>query len=1135
MRSQISILRSKQLFWTVLLTILLTLVIVISGWSQNGTEEAPPDTIRVSATPAMADQPVYKVPASLPDIEWERLFSPPPVEPIEITPKPPVPTTPIDENAAEEFDLHAEEFDLHVVYPTGKEPPLDDPSTIISTSSWYPKTSRGENNHYYAVVRVSGGGYPYPWLKIYKCTGNPASSSWTHVIGIYSSSSSMEFADIECVSSNNRCHVIYKLGSSTISSFWFLLSSPNTNDFVIVESGASSPAYCSITSDEVEYYGSGVFLYACWKEESSVKFKRSTDSGQNWTDETTVVSSGAYYMLTGNSIAYCPGDNHVFIVYTNTSYDVRVAESSQDRGLGSYSSTTVMSSSSVPYTSCGIVSMYSNCILVTAHGAMTGSDLDVMFVYSSNAGSSWFGIYYFDQSYDQTYPSCTANDNGYFSILHYDADDTRMRSKRNVYSNMPAGNWSVGTVDDDHYYNGVNNACMEDGSSQDHGGAWSTGNTSSATSYFGWAGEEPGHLTWSPTSHDFGDVIVGQTSSPFTFTLTNDGGQSVSGIVSLTGTYANQYQITSGGGNFTLSPNQTRDVTVVFSPISSGNKPANLHASGANAPDAGLSGNGVEIGHLTWSPTSHDFGDVIVGQTSSPFTFTLTNDGGQSVSGIVSLTGTYANQYQITSGGGNFTLSPNQTRDVTVVFSPISSGNKPANLHASGANAPDAGLSGNGVEIGHLTWSPTSYDFGTLTVGQTSSPYTFTLTNDGGQSVSGSISLTGSNPDQFTITSGGGSFTLSPNQNRDVTVVFSPTSSGNKSANLHSSGANAPDASLSGYGGEGHLTWSPTSHDFGTVTVGQTSDPFTFTLTNDSGQNISGIIQLSSSSPHINDFTITSGGGSFNLSSGQSIDVDVIFHPTAVGDREAWLEATGANEPLAQLVGFGTSPPASVNLTPYNPPITIPGSGGSFDFNIELINNQLFALNFDAWIMVTLPSGLPYGPVLGPVNLTLPGGGSTNRDRTQFVPSGAPAGLYTYEAYVGIYSINEIWSSDQFPFEKLAAGDGNWFEGWFCIGELFPGEILPNNEEPEEFALIVASPNPFNPETTFKFTLPDASEISLIIYDVQGKEVARLVDGWQPVGEYRITFDASKLSSGVYFAHLIAGDFHQTQKLLLIK
>ena len=111
-------------------------------------------------------------------------------------------------------------------------------------------------------------------------------------------------------------------------------------------------------------------------------------------------------------------------------------------------------------------------------------------------------------------------------------------------------------------------------------------------------------------------------------------------------------------------------------------------------------------------------------------------------------------------------------------------------------------------------------------------------------------------------------------------------------------------------------------------------------------------------------------------------------------------------------------PDVSIELSPYNPPIVIPAWGGSFDFNALITNNETSQLSFNAWVMVTLPNGSPYGPVQGPVNVTLPGGGFVSRDRTQGVPAFAPPGTYTYTAFVGTYP-DEAWGSDSFEFSKL--------------------------------------------------------------------------------------------------------------------
>ena len=77
--------------------------------------------------------------------------------------------------------------------------------------------------------------------------------------------------------------------------------------------------------------------------------------------------------------------------------------------------------------------------------------------------------------------------------------------------------------------------------------------------------------------------------------------------------------------------------------------------------------------------------------------------------------------------------------------------------------------------------------------------------------------------------------------------------------------------------------------------------------------------------------------------------------------------------------------------------------------------------------------------------------------------------------------------------------------------------------------------NPFNPITTIEYSLPKSGEVTLIVYNLLGDEVARLVDGFQPAGEYNTTWNASNIASGIYFYRLKAGDFVQTRKMVLLK
>jgi hypothetical protein len=92
-----------------------------------------------------------------------------------------------------------------------------------------------------------------------------------------------------------------------------------------------------------------------------------------------------------------------------------------------------------------------------------------------------------------------------------------------------------------------------------------------------------------------------------------------------------------------------------------------------------------------------------------------------------------------------------------------------------------------------------------------------------------------------------------------------------------------------------------------------------------------------------------------------------------------------------------------------------------------------------------------------------------------------------------------------------------------------------NNLIPTEFTLYQNYPNPFNPTTTIKYDLPNASDVSLIIYDILGRKVKELINTKQQAGRYEVQFDATNLASGVYIYQLIAEKFIQSRKMILLK
>jgi len=135
----------------------------------------------------------------------------------------------------------------------------------------------------------------------------------------------------------------------------------------------------------------------------------------------------------------------------------------------------------------------------------------------------------------------------------------------------------------------------------------------------------------------------------------------------------------------------------------------------------------------------------------------------------------------------------------------------------------------------------------------------------------------------------------------------------------------------------------------------------------------------------------------------------------------------------------------------------------------------------------------------------------------------------------------------QAPLDVVAQNEmafvcnGEHFEAYDCSAasprEEFSSIELPQagSIAPEICNLMQVRPNPFNPSTVARFELRVPSHVSLLVYDIAGRLVATLVDGWRQAGMHEVTFDGSGLPSGIYIYQLEIGDFSTTGKMVLMK
>jgi hypothetical protein len=103
------------------------------------------------------------------------------------------------------------------------------------------------------------------------------------------------------------------------------------------------------------------------------------------------------------------------------------------------------------------------------------------------------------------------------------------------------------------------------------------------------------------------------------------------------------------------------------------------------------------------------------------------------------------------------------------------------------------------------------------------------------------------------------------------------------------------------------------------------------------------------------------------------------------------------------------------------------------------------------------------------------------------------------------------------------------------MGGVFTSVDGKRDTPPRQFQLLQNYPNPFNPTTTIRFVVPEASRVSLSVFDIVGRRVAELVNERRSAGEYSIPFDGSRRSSGIYFCRMQVGRNSAILKMVLMK
>ncbi len=164
------------------------------------------------------------------------------------------------------------------------------------------------------------------------------------------------------------------------------------------------------------------------------------------------------------------------------------------------------------------------------------------------------------------------------------------------------------------------------------------------------------------------------------------------------------------------------------------------------------------------------------------------------------------------------------------------------------------------------------------------------------------------------------------------------------------------------------------------------------------------------------------------------------------------------------------------------------------------------------------------------------------------LPVGTPSGLTEYKFgcdYPGVDTVNggSTYLDNEMGFGvnhqfQISGGTAMTINNIFGVQDSvdhFTAIKKENNNIPATYALSQNYPNPFNPSTIINYSIPKAQMVTLKVYNILGQEVATLVNQEQTAGNYNVTFDASKLTSGVYFYSIKTGNFTSVKKMMLLK
>ncbi|HXJ17542.1 MAG TPA: choice-of-anchor D domain-containing protein [Candidatus Polarisedimenticolia bacterium] len=420
-------------------------------------------------------------------------------------------------------------------------------------------------------------------------------------------------------------------------------------------------------------------------------------------------------------------------------------------------------------------------------------------------------------------------------------------------------------------------------------------------------------LTANPGSVNFGNVVVGSTSTQ-TITLTNSGTVSVTvNQVSTTGAGFSTSGITAGQS---IAAGGSASFTARFAPTAAGTASGNitLTTSAANPTvSIALSGTGTQ-GTLAANPSSINFGSLLVGSSGS-VSVTLSNPGTAPVAiSAASITGSSFSMAGLTVPQS---INPGQTSSFTVTFSPTAAGTASGTVSIT-SNAPGSplniSLSGSGTTTqAQLTISPTSVAFSSVNVGSNATQ-SVTLTNTGNASLNITAATIAGSGYSMSLAA---PLTINAGQNTTFTVTFAPASAGSVSGSITIT-SNAPGSpatiSLGGTGVQAQIAASPSSVSFGNVVVG-TSNSQAVTLTN----NGNATLTFSQVTVTGAGFSVTGLSTATTIAAGGRATFNAVFAPASIGTVNGSIALVTNGSPAQLTISLTGTGQAATYVLGANP------------------------------------------------------------------------------------------------------------------------------------------------------------------------------------------------------------------------